>query len=131
MHLQRAMMRSTPTSYLSPKMSKRNSRPRGNTEKVKGNLGLILCIFLLIQEVNFPIKQVSSHLDFICPLKLASEVKLYSLSSESECNPGKGLSLLPCSLTSRKGENINLAPNESPRSQESSKTSLDHPKFIC
>jgi len=35
------------------------------------DLGLILCLALLVQEVSFTVKQVSSHLDVICLVKKA------------------------------------------------------------
>jgi len=42
-------------------------------------LGLILSLALLVQEVSFPTKQVSSHLDVVCPLKSASKANLSNL----------------------------------------------------
>ena len=45
-----------------------------------GDLGLTLCLTLPVQEVTFPTKQVSSHLDVICPLKSASKANLSNLS---------------------------------------------------
>jgi len=46
-----------------------------------GDLGVILCLVLLVQEVRFSTKQVSSHLDVNCPIKLAIKAKLSNLSS--------------------------------------------------
>ena len=62
--------------------------------KLIGELGLILCLFLLVQEASFSIKEVSSHLEVICPLKSASKVKLYSLPSWARMKPGKRLILV-------------------------------------
>jgi len=38
---------------------------------------LILYLALLVQEVSLLVKQISSHLDVICPLTSASKVRLY------------------------------------------------------
>ena len=44
-----------------------------------GDVGMILLLSLLAQEVSFLRKQVSSHLDVICLLKSASKAKLSNL----------------------------------------------------
>jgi len=41
-----------------------------------GDVGLILCLTLLVKEVSFLAKQVSRHLDVICPIKSASKANL-------------------------------------------------------
>jgi len=51
-----------------------------------GNLGLILCLVLLVQKVSFPTKQISRHLDVVCPLKSASKAYLSNLPCFNHLN---------------------------------------------
>jgi len=60
-----------------------------------GEFRLILCLALLVQQVSFAIKEISSHLDIIFPLKSAYKVKLYSLRRWGKMQPGKKV-LLCC-----------------------------------
>jgi len=69
-----------------------------------GDLGLILCLAPLVQEVIFSIKQVSSHFDVIWPLKSASKVKLYSLPRWGIMQPGKRLFFAAIQLDVQKGK---------------------------
>jgi len=51
------------------------------------SLSLIFFIGVEVQEVSFTPKQVSSHLDFICPFKLANKPKVSKLPNRTRMYP--------------------------------------------